>query len=167
MARGGRLKERPRQAFTPRLVCYKLVPVFAPQAPLTLKKPQKTYPPAPGRFSGALPRVLWTPGEALRYLGSFLCYGLLLFCCLRCRNKKDAQSRPRAPSRCTCPPLEKWRRVRDLSAHVSHARGTSVLQRPRPHRRMLFAHPWAAAPTRVRRLSSLLILSRARRGAPS
>ena len=37
----GRLKERPRQAFTPSLYVTKLVPVFAPQAPLKLPETPK------------------------------------------------------------------------------------------------------------------------------
>ena len=63
MARVGRLKERPRQAFTPKLCMLQLVPVFAPQAPLKLPETLKDASAGSRTPLKRLPSFFWTPRE--------------------------------------------------------------------------------------------------------
>ena len=79
------------------------------------------------------------------------------------QQKSRAKPSLRALALHTSAPGKVTTSARPIRTCVARA-GTRVFQRPRPHRRMLCTRAWAAAPTRVRRWSSLLVVSRVRRG---
>ena len=126
---------------------------------------------APRKLRGRLHRLTGAAQAPVKRLFGLLkvVFALYLGCCQKTKPawvpllKNRAKLSPRALALHASAPGKVTTSARPLRTE-SPARGTRVLQRSRPHRRMLCARPWAAAPTRVRRWSSLLVVSRVRRG---